>query len=69
MTFGTGISIALLALGPSILAVVVLAALLRSRSKRPGDSGQKAAARAIVAAAAIAAAFVTMGVLIYWRLP
>lgn len=65
----TAISIALLALGPGILVVVVAATLFRNRVKPSGDAERKSEARIIVAAALTAAAFVTIGVLIYWRLP
>jgi len=63
----TAISPAIIALGPMILAVVMAAAFLHRRRQRVGGLGDAGAARIIVAAAVLATALVTIGVLVFRR--
>jgi len=63
----TGISLMLVVLGPAILAGAMAIAFLRRRGERPSGLGDAEAARIIVAAAVLAAALVTVGILMVRR--
>jgi len=61
------ISATLIALGPAVMAGVMAGVLFRRRRGRAGGARDAGAARLIITATVIAAAFVTLGILIAWR--